>query len=115
MADREGFEPSNGFHRYTLSRRTPSTTRPPVHAREGGATPARRRPARAGFPPKKPGDSGGWRGRAALARVQPQSAEINHQSAQLRHKKGQAKFPEMEGIDQGDQATADAEIPECDG
>src|SRR6478752_7260391 len=35
MADREGFEPSNGFHRYTLSRRAPSTTRPPVHwARE---------------------------------------------------------------------------------
>src|ERR1700722_10159774 len=30
MADREGFEPSNGFHRYTLSRRAPSTTRPPV-------------------------------------------------------------------------------------
>src|ERR1700712_619846 len=31
LADREGFEPSNGFHRYTLSRRAPSTTRPPVH------------------------------------------------------------------------------------
>src|SRR5215472_14284063 len=38
LADREGFEPSNGFHRYTLSRRAPSTTRPPVHAWEGGDT-----------------------------------------------------------------------------
>src|SRR6185312_8751098 len=38
LADREGFEPSNGFHRYTLSRRAPSTTRPPVRAREGGNT-----------------------------------------------------------------------------
>ena len=33
LADREGFEPSNGFHRYTLSRRAPSTTRPPVRGR----------------------------------------------------------------------------------
>ena len=31
MADREGFEPSIRFHVYTLSRRAPSTTRPPVH------------------------------------------------------------------------------------
>ena len=30
MADREGFEPSRRFPAYTLSRRAPSTTRPPV-------------------------------------------------------------------------------------
>ena len=30
VADREGFEPSIGFHLYTRSRRAPSTTRPPV-------------------------------------------------------------------------------------
>src|SRR5689334_22452324 len=35
LADREGFEPSNGFHRYTLSRRAPSTTRPPVRTGRG--------------------------------------------------------------------------------
>ena len=30
MAERAGFEPSIGFHLYTLSRRAPSTTRPPL-------------------------------------------------------------------------------------
>src|SRR3954463_14220426 len=29
-------EPSNGFHRYTLSRRAPSTTRPPVLTKAWG-------------------------------------------------------------------------------
>src|SRR5258708_1654528 len=44
MADREGFEPSNGFHRYSLSRRAPSTTRPPVRTGKGEIhAPARRR------------------------------------------------------------------------
>ncbi len=32
VADREGFEPSRRFPAYTLSRRAPSTTRPPVRA-----------------------------------------------------------------------------------
>ena len=51
MADREGFEPSNGFHRYTLSRRAPSTTRPPVRIGKWGNT----RPLRAPQgPPKFP-------------------------------------------------------------
>ena len=46
MADREGFEPSNGFHRYTLSRRAPSTTRPPVlPGRVGNTRPGRPRQA----------------------------------------------------------------------
>src|SRR4051812_48062268 len=45
LADREGFEPSNGFHRYTLSRRAPSTTRPPVLPGVGEYT-ARLAPAR---------------------------------------------------------------------
>ena len=31
MAVREGFEPSNGLTRYTLSRRAPSATRTPHH------------------------------------------------------------------------------------
>ncbi len=39
MAEREGFEPSRRFPAYTLSRRAPSTTRPPlrsgVNTREG--------------------------------------------------------------------------------
>ncbi len=30
-AEREGFEPSNGFHRYTISSRAPSTTRTSLH------------------------------------------------------------------------------------
>ena len=30
MAEREGFEPSRRFPAYTLSRRAPSTTRPPL-------------------------------------------------------------------------------------
>ena len=33
MAESEGFEPSIGINLYTLSRRAPSTTRPPVHMR----------------------------------------------------------------------------------
>src|SRR5258708_37662205 len=44
MADREGFEPSNDFHRYTLSRRAPSTTRPPVRTRKRGDTRGRPTP-----------------------------------------------------------------------
>lgn len=31
VADREGFEPSVGFHLHTLSKRARSTTPPPVH------------------------------------------------------------------------------------
>ena len=30
MAEREGFEPSNGLTHYTLSKRAPSATRPPL-------------------------------------------------------------------------------------
>ncbi len=30
MEEREGFEPSNGLTHYTLSKRAPSTTRPPL-------------------------------------------------------------------------------------
>ena len=33
MADRQGFEPWRRSPAYTLSRRAPSTTRPPVHQR----------------------------------------------------------------------------------
>ena len=33
MAERKGFEPSRRFPAYTLSRRAPSTTRPPVRGR----------------------------------------------------------------------------------
>ncbi len=32
VAEREGFEPSRRYPVYTLSRRAPSTTRPPLHA-----------------------------------------------------------------------------------
>lgn len=31
MAERPGFEPGIGFPLYTLSRRAPSATRPPLH------------------------------------------------------------------------------------
>ena len=44
VADREGFEPSRRFPAYTLSRRAPSTTRPPV--RGGVFSPAGRGKAR---------------------------------------------------------------------
>ena len=46
VAEREGFEPSRRFPAYTLSRRAPSTTRPPLrcgdrnHVRRGRASPA---------------------------------------------------------------------------
>ena len=33
MAERAGFEPAIRFPVYTLSRRAPSTTRPPLHSR----------------------------------------------------------------------------------
>src|SRR5512134_1701287 len=33
LAEREGFEPSRRFPAYTLSRRAPSTTRPPLRSR----------------------------------------------------------------------------------
>ena len=33
MAERKGFEPSRRFPAYTLSRRAPSTTRPPLRRR----------------------------------------------------------------------------------
>ena len=41
LAEREGFEPSRRFPAYTLSRRAPSTTRPPLRA--GGQNHLRRR------------------------------------------------------------------------
>ena len=41
MAEGEGFEPPNSFHRYPLSRRTHSTTLPPFHV-SGATSPLRR-------------------------------------------------------------------------
>ena len=35
VADREGFEPSVGFHLHTLSKRARSTTPPPVRSTSG--------------------------------------------------------------------------------
>ena len=40
MAEREGFEPSRRFPAYTLSRRAPSTTRPPLRSRPDKPCPA---------------------------------------------------------------------------
>ena len=43
MAVRVGFEPTLGFHLNTLSKRAPSTTRPPHHCTPRGAGPGGRR------------------------------------------------------------------------
>ena len=37
MAEREGFEPSVGVNLHTLSKRAPSTTRPPLRLTNNGA------------------------------------------------------------------------------
>src|SRR5258708_38361786 len=63
VAERVGFEPTNTVRCYTLSRRAPSTARPPLHSGRkgtggrpsyqigGGADPPPRSPPTPGWPP----------------------------------------------------------------
>ena len=57
LADGVGFEPTRRFHVYTLSRRAPSTTRPPVQ-RSGDPLPD---PCRDTTPSARPERTIGWR------------------------------------------------------
>src|SRR5690242_13247205 len=53
-------------------------------------------------------------GRCPLfAADQPQIARIIEKTTELGNQEGQAHFAQVEGVDQGNQAAADAEIPEC--
>ena len=77
MAERKGFEPLIRFHVYTLSRRAPSTTRPPLRRSPEGARPSYAKPrhhARRSFPPAAI-PCRGWRRRLFChdARVDPAS------------------------------------------
>ncbi len=77
LAEREGFEPSRRFPAYTLSRRAPSTTRPPLRAGDINHVRRQRASPAAAIPSRRLTDESLWMDRVSrwrrCASLRPQS------------------------------------------